>query len=75
MHGRSGWAINSRIQHQIIISKIRLCERCSYCPLHKELRNPINVLINIQDQDNGCFRRCLVSYLNPTQNISKSLKR
>ena len=27
------------IQHQVIISEIAFCERCSYFPLPKELRN------------------------------------
>ena len=34
-------------------------------PLPTELRNPMKGLINIQNEDNECFRWSLVRYLNP----------
>ena len=53
----SGWTINLIIQHQLVISEISApCEGSSYFPLSKELANPINALINIQKEDDECFR-------------------
>ena len=60
----SSWTINSKIQHQLVILEIAPCEGSRYFPLPKELRNPMNGLINIQNEDNECFRWCLVRYLN-----------
>ena len=56
----SSWTINSILQRQVVISEIALCEGSSYFPLPKKLRNPIKGLINIQSEDNECFRWCLV---------------
>ena len=33
--------------------------------LPKQLGNPIKALINIQNENNECFRWCLVRYLSP----------
>ena len=60
----SGWKTNSVIQHQLVTSEIATCEGSSYLQLPKELRNPMKGLINIQNEDNKCFRWCLVRYLN-----------
>ena len=64
MHEGSDWTVNS-ILKQRVISEITPCEESSDFPLHKELRNPKKGLINIQDEDNECFRWCLVRYFNP----------
>ena len=58
----SSWTINSIIQHQLVISETALCEGRFQLP--KELRNPMKGLINIQNEDNECFRWCLIRYLN-----------
>ena len=34
-------------------------------PLPPELQHPRKGLINIQNEDNECFRRCHVRYINP----------
>ena len=60
----SGWATRSILLHQLVVSEIALCERRSYFLLPNELRKPMKGLINIQNEDNECFRCCLVRYLN-----------
>ena len=70
----SVWAINSILQHQLAISKISPWEGRSYFPLPKELRNPMKELINIQNEDNECFRWCLVKYLNPVNKKSAKIR-
>ena len=62
---RSGWTIDSIIQHQLVISEITPCEESFYFPLPKELRNPMRGLINSKNEDSESFRWCLVRYLNP----------
>ena len=61
----SGWTINSIIQHQDVILKIARCKVISYFPLPKLLINSMKGLINIENEDSGCFRWCLGRYLNP----------
>ena len=66
----SGWTINSMIQHQLYVSKIVPCEGSSYFLLHKEVRNQMKGLINIQNEYNECFRWFLARHLylvNKTQ--------
>ena len=65
MYERSSWTINWLIQHQLVISEIAPCEGSFYFPMPNELRNPMKGLINIQNEDNECFRWFLVQYLNP----------
>ena len=58
------------IQHQLYVSKIAPCEGSSYFLLHKEVRNQMKGLINIQNEYNECFRWCLARHLylvNKTQ--------
>ena len=53
------------MQRQLVISEIAPCGWSSYFTLPKEKRNPVKRLSNIQHEDNECFRRCLIRYLNP----------
>ena len=50
------------------------CEGSSYFPLPKEIRNPMKRLINIQNENNECFRSCLVRYLNPVTKMPSKVK-
>ena len=43
-------------------------ERSSYIPLPKQLRNSVNRMSNIQNEDTECFRWCLETL------IKKSVK-
>ena len=62
----SGWIIDSVIDHISSISKYNLLAGSSYIKLPKELDHPRKGLINIQNNDdNECFKWCLVRYLNP----------
>ena len=58
-HEGSGWSFNSIKQNQIVIPEISPFEGSSYFSLAKELETPMKELINIQNKDNECFRRCL----------------
>ena len=53
------------MQHQLVVSNSVHSEGT----LPKKLRNPMKGLINIQNEDNECFRWCLVRYLNPVKEL------
>ena len=57
--------VHSILWHQPVILEIAPSERSSFFYLPKELNNSIKRLINTQNEDNKCFRWCLVRYLNP----------
>ena len=62
----SDWIIDSVIDHTISISKYNSLAGSSYIKLPKELDHPRKAFINVQNtDDNGCFKWCLVRYLNP----------
>ena len=62
----SGWIIYLVIDRAISISNYNPLPGSSYIKLPKELDHPRKGLINIQNiDDNECFKRCLVRYLNP----------
>ena len=61
----SGWIIGSVIDHTKSISKYNSIAGSSYIKLLKQLDHPRKGF-NIQSiNDNGCFKLCLVRYLNP----------
>ena len=61
----SCWITDSAIDHSISISKYNPLAGSSYIKLPKELDHPRKAFINIQNtDDNGCFKWCLVRYLN-----------
>ena len=63
----SGWVIERIINFYLnIVSYVPLKGR-SYFPLPGELRNSLKGLINLQNDDNECFRWCHVRHLNPVQ--------
>ena len=63
----SGWVIERIINFYLnIVSYVPLKGR-SYFPLPEELRNSLKGLINLQNDDNECFRWCHVRHLNPVQ--------
>ena len=62
----SDWNFDSVIDHTISISKYNPLAGSNYIKLPKELDHPAKRLINIQNNDdNECFKRCLVRYSNP----------
>ena len=63
---RSGWVIDSVIDHTISISRYNPLAGSSYIKLPKELDQPKKGLFNIQNtDDNVCFKWSIVRYLNP----------
>ena len=46
----------------------------SYIKLPPELINPAKGLINLQNNDNECFRWCHIRHLNPQQKNPQRLK-
>ena len=61
----SGWVIERIINFYLnIVSYVPLKGR-SYFPLPGELRNSKRGLINLQNDDNECFRWCHVRHINP----------
>ena len=63
----SGWVIERILNFYLnIVSYVPLKGR-SYLPLPEELRNSRKGLINLQNDDNECFRWCHVRHLNPVQ--------
>ena len=68
---RSGWSIDSIIDHTISISKYHPSAGKSYIKLSKEFDQPRKRLINIQNiDDNECFKWYLIRYLNPADHNS-----
>ena len=63
---RSGWIIDSVIDHTSSISKYNPLAWSSYIKLPEEFHHPRKGLINIQNADgNECFKWCFIKYWNP----------
>ena len=63
----SGWVIERIINFYLNIVSYKPLKGRSYFPLPEELRNSLKGLINLQNDDNECFRWCHVRHLNPGQ--------
>ena len=72
----SGWLVESINGHFINIVKYNPLRGNSYIPLPEQLRHGREVLVNIKNKDNECFRCCHVRQLNPQEvhpgNVKKS---
>ena len=60
MYEGSNLTIHSILKYELSVLEIGPEERRSYFPLQKELINPLKEFINIRNEDNKYFRRCLV---------------
>ena len=60
MYEGSSLTIHSILKYELSVLEIGPEERRSYFPLQKELINPLKEFINIRNEDNKYFRRCLV---------------
>ena len=69
----SGWTIERIEKHYINFAKYKPLKGSSCVELPKELQNCKKGLINIQNQDNECFRWCHIRHLNP-QRVKKTDK-
>ena len=70
----SGWTIQSVDTHFINVVKYRPLNGSSYIPLPKKLQKAKG-LINMQNEDNECFRWCHIRHLNPQDNHSERIKK
>ena len=63
----SGWTVESIDVQYINTVKYKPLKGSSYIELPPELRNPAKGLINLQNNDNECFRWCHIRYSNPQE--------
>ena len=71
---KSGWIINSVVNHNISISKYNSSAGSSCIKLPKELDHPRKGLVKITNiDDNECFKWRIVRYLNPANHNSRRI--
>ena len=66
--------VDQILHHYINITKYLPLRGSSYIPLPKELQNPKKGLINLQNEDDECFRWCHVRHLNPQDRNPQRIK-
>ena len=64
----SGWVVVRIINFYLNIVSYEPLKGRSYFPLPSELRHHRKGLINLQNDDNECFRWCHVRHINPIEN-------
>ena len=69
----SGWTIQSIENHYINIVNYSPLKGSSYFKLPQELKN--RGLINLQNEDNECFRWCHIRHLNPQEKDPQRIKK
>ena len=69
----SGWTIQSIENHYINIVNYKPLQGSSYIKLPQELKN--RGLINLQNEDNECFRWCHIRHLNPQGKDPQRIKK
>ena len=70
----SGWTISSIDEHYINTVVYEPTKGSSYVPLPVELQHPQKGFVNIQNDDNECFRWCHIRYLNPQERNPHRIK-
>ena len=71
----SNWRIKSVDNHFINIVKCDPLKGNSYTKLPKELQSSKKGLINLQNQDNECFRNCHILHINPQNKDPQRIKK
>ena len=71
----SGWVIDRLDRHYINVTKYKPLHGSSYIELPKELKNPKKGLININNEDDECFRWCHIRHLNPQEKDPERIKK
>ena len=71
----SGWTIESVNNHYLNIVQYQPMKGSSYIKLPEELNNSKKGLINLQNNDNQCFRWCHIRYLNPQDKKPQRIKK
>ena len=67
--------IESIDKQYINIVKYKPLKGSSYIKLPPELRNPAKGLINLQNNDNECFRWCHIRHLKPQEKYPQRVKK
>ena len=67
----SGWTITSVNKQYVNVAAYKPIEGSSYINLPAEIKNR-NATINLQNDDNECFRWCHIRHLNPRTNNPQS---
>ena len=70
----SGWTIESVDNHYLNVVTFQPLTGSSYIKLPQELRNSKKGLINLQNEDNECFRWCHIRHLNPQKKDPQRIK-
>ena len=68
----SGWTIQSVDNHYLNIAQYQPMKGSSYIKFPQELRHSRKGLINIENEDNECFRWCHIRHLNPQDRLSEN---
>ena len=71
----SWWVISSIDEHYINIVVYDPLKGSSRIQLPQELQTPNKGLINLENEDNDCFRWCHIRYLNPKENNPQRIKK
>ena len=69
----SGWVIERILNLYFNVVSYKPLKGRSYFPLPEELRNSRKGLINLQNDDNQCFRWCHVRHLNPLEHHNERI--
>ena len=71
----SGWTIQSIENHYINIVNYDPLKGSSYIKLPQELKSRGLFIINLQNEDNECFRWCHIRHLNPQGKYPQRIKK
>ena len=74
----SGWRLKRVVELEIHTTEYNLMRGSSYIPLPEKLKGK-KAIINMNNEDNACFKWCVTRALNPVkehqERISKELRR
>ena len=71
----SGWVIDRIDSHYINVTLYKPLNGSSYIELPMELRNSKKGLINMNNEDEECFRWCHITHLNPQIKYPERIKK
>ena len=71
----SGWVIDQIDSHYINVTTYKPLHGSSYIELPTELRNSKKGLINMNNEDEECFRWCHIRHLNPKIKYPQRIKK
>ena len=71
----SGWVIDRIDSHYLNVTLYKPLNGSSYIKLPAKLENSRKGLINIENEDNECFRWCHIKHLNPQEKNPQRIKK